>query len=232
MATTTPNYGWTVPTSTDLVKDGATAIETLGDAIDASLVDLRGGTTGQVLKKASATQMDFEWGTASSGLTLINTTSFSAVSSQSIGSDASPLFTSAYKNYKIVISGKGSAATTVALNIRMRANTTDDSTNNYYFWQTYRTQASGATDYSATLTGFLVGTVSGSLRTYAEVDISYPQVADYTTMTGQAIGVGSTTSEFSNVAGYKNVTTQFNGMTIYPASGTITGEVSIYGYSA
>jgi hypothetical protein len=39
MATTTPNFGWTVPTSTDLVKDGATAIETLGDAIDASLGD-------------------------------------------------------------------------------------------------------------------------------------------------------------------------------------------------
>ena len=31
MATTTPNYGWPVPTSTDLVKDGATAIESLGD---------------------------------------------------------------------------------------------------------------------------------------------------------------------------------------------------------
>ena len=37
MATTTPNYGWTVPTSTDLVKDGATAIETLGDAVDATV---------------------------------------------------------------------------------------------------------------------------------------------------------------------------------------------------
>jgi hypothetical protein len=35
MATTTPNFGWSVPTSTDYVKDGATAIETLGDAIDA-----------------------------------------------------------------------------------------------------------------------------------------------------------------------------------------------------
>jgi len=30
MATTTPNFGWPVPTSTDLVKDGATAIEGLG----------------------------------------------------------------------------------------------------------------------------------------------------------------------------------------------------------
>lgn len=61
MATTTPNFGWSVPTSTDLVKDGATAIETLGDAIDASLADLKGGTTGQILSKTSATDMDFTW---------------------------------------------------------------------------------------------------------------------------------------------------------------------------
>jgi hypothetical protein len=46
MATTTPNFGWTVPTSTDLVKDGATAIETLGDAIDASLSSLDTGVAG------------------------------------------------------------------------------------------------------------------------------------------------------------------------------------------
>lgn len=61
MATTTPNFGWTVPTSTDLVKDGATAIELLGDSIDTTLVDLQGGTTGQVLAKASNTDMDFSW---------------------------------------------------------------------------------------------------------------------------------------------------------------------------
>lgn len=61
MATTTPNFGWSVPTSTDLVKDGATAIETLGDSIDASLVDLKGGTTGQALTKNSNTDMDFVW---------------------------------------------------------------------------------------------------------------------------------------------------------------------------
>lgn len=61
MATTTPNFGWTVPTSTDLVKDGATAIETLGDGIDASFVDLKGGTSGQILSKASGTDLDFTW---------------------------------------------------------------------------------------------------------------------------------------------------------------------------
>jgi hypothetical protein len=40
MATTTPSFGWSVPTSSDLVKNGATAIETLGDAIDASFAGL------------------------------------------------------------------------------------------------------------------------------------------------------------------------------------------------
>jgi hypothetical protein len=36
MAGTTTNNGWTYPTSTDLVKDGATAIQTLADGIDTS----------------------------------------------------------------------------------------------------------------------------------------------------------------------------------------------------
>lgn len=61
MATTTPNFGWTVPTSTDLVKDGATAIETLGDGVDASFVGLKGGTTSQVLSKTSGTDLAFTW---------------------------------------------------------------------------------------------------------------------------------------------------------------------------
>ena len=43
MATTTPNYGWDVPTSTDYVKDGALAIETLGDDIDATVITLGQG---------------------------------------------------------------------------------------------------------------------------------------------------------------------------------------------
>lgn len=60
MATTT-NFGWETPDDTDLVKDGALAIRTLGSAIDTSLVDLKGGTTGQVLSKNSNTDLDFTW---------------------------------------------------------------------------------------------------------------------------------------------------------------------------
>ena len=63
MATTT-NFGWETPDDTDLVKDGALAMRTLGNAIDASLVDLKGGTTGQVLSKNSNTDMDFTWVTS------------------------------------------------------------------------------------------------------------------------------------------------------------------------
>ena len=60
MATTT-NFGWETPDDTDLVKDGAAAIRTLGQSIDTSMMDLEGGTTGQVLSKASNTDMDFTW---------------------------------------------------------------------------------------------------------------------------------------------------------------------------
>lgn len=60
MANTT-NFNWETPDDTDLVKDGAAAIRTLGNSIDTSFVDLKGGTTGQVLSKASNTDLDFTW---------------------------------------------------------------------------------------------------------------------------------------------------------------------------
>lgn len=61
MSTTTTNFGWTVPSDTDLVKDGAAAIRTALGGVDTSFVDLKGGTSGQVLSKASGTDLDFAW---------------------------------------------------------------------------------------------------------------------------------------------------------------------------
>ena len=58
---TTSNFGWTTPADTDLVKDGASAIRTLGNGIDTSMAQLKGGTTGQVLSKTSNTDMAFTW---------------------------------------------------------------------------------------------------------------------------------------------------------------------------
>lgn len=60
MATTT-NFGWTTPDDTALVKDGASAIRTLGSAIDTSMAQLKGGTTGQILSKTSNSDMAFTW---------------------------------------------------------------------------------------------------------------------------------------------------------------------------
>lgn len=57
----TTNFNWSTPADTDLVKDGAAAIRTLGNSIDTSFVDLKGGTTGQVLSKATGTDLDFTW---------------------------------------------------------------------------------------------------------------------------------------------------------------------------
>lgn len=67
MATTTTNFGWTVPSDTDLVKDGAAAIRTALGGVDTSFVDLKGGTSGQMLTKASGTDLDFTWVTPEIG---------------------------------------------------------------------------------------------------------------------------------------------------------------------
>jgi hypothetical protein len=58
---TSPNFNWPEPDNTDLVKNGALAIRTAVNAIDTSLVDLKGGTTGQILSKASNTDLDYTW---------------------------------------------------------------------------------------------------------------------------------------------------------------------------
>lgn len=57
---TTP-FSWQMPTSTDLVTDLPADFETFGQAVATSMADLLGGTTGQVLSKASNTDMDFSW---------------------------------------------------------------------------------------------------------------------------------------------------------------------------
>jgi hypothetical protein len=57
---TTP-FSWQMPTSTDLVTDLPADFEVFGQAVATSMADLLGGTTGQILAKASNTNMDFTW---------------------------------------------------------------------------------------------------------------------------------------------------------------------------
>lgn len=99
MATTT-NYAWETPDDTDLVKDGAAAIRTLGSSIDTTTKALNPSTTlGDIEYRSSTANTNTRlgigstgqvltvnggvpaWATPSSGsLTLISTTSLSGTS--------------------------------------------------------------------------------------------------------------------------------------------------------
>lgn len=133
MATTT-NFGWTTPNDTDLVKDGAAAIRTLGSAIDTSLVDLKGGTTGQNLTKASGTDMDFAWATpaAGGGWTLLSTTTLSGATTTLTG-----LSSGTYNQYVILATNiNPSADATVSVDLNSTSN------NSYFGSNTATTVAS------------------------------------------------------------------------------------------
>jgi hypothetical protein len=226
MATTTTNFGWDIPQSTDLVKDGATAIAALGQDIDTAFVDFKGGTTGQVLKKTSGTDLDVEWGTASSGLTLINTTSFSAVASQSIND----VFSSTYDNYKIIVEFTGSTGTTNQM--RLRVSGADNTTSNYTRQTIYSASSTLTSARSTSQNTWFLGD-HGTSRTVNIFDLISPNLAQVTGGVHFAAMYYNSTTEnaFQQTGLGFNAATQFTGFTIYPSSGTITGTVSVYGYS-
>jgi hypothetical protein len=62
-----------MPTATDLVTDLPADFEVFGQAVATSMADLLGGTTGQVLSKASNTNMDFTWVTSDDANAIQNT---------------------------------------------------------------------------------------------------------------------------------------------------------------
>jgi hypothetical protein len=76
MTNPTSNFGWQMPTPTDLVTDLPADFEVFGQAVDTSMADLKGGTTGQILSKATNADMDFTWITNDIGdITAVNVTS-------------------------------------------------------------------------------------------------------------------------------------------------------------
>lgn len=66
MPSTTPNFGFTYPLSSDPLADGAGDIQDFATTADTTFADLLGGTTDQVLAKNSNTDMDFTWTTLQS----------------------------------------------------------------------------------------------------------------------------------------------------------------------
>jgi len=281
MATTTTNFGWDIPQSTDLVKDGATAIAALGQDIDTALVDLKGGTTGQVLAKASGTDLDFSWvaqddsnaiqnaivdakgdliaataadtparlavgtnGTvltadsaeatglkwaavSSGALTLLSTTSFSAVSSVSLPTDT---FTSTYDDYMVLLNVTSSSADQY-IQGRLRAAGSDNTASTYgssFIYQQMASTTLGVDNGGINQTAFTKLAYSGTSKaSYSIIYVRSPKAARRTYYSGSAGGYGF---EGLTLAGYFDNTTSFDAMTFF-VSGNFTGAVSVYGIS-
>ena len=269
MATTTTNFGWDIPQSTDLVKNGATAIAALGQDIDTALVDLKGGTTGQVLQKNSNTDLDFiwsadagipatildakgdliaataadtasrlavgtngqvltadstaatglKWATAAAGFTLINTTTFSAVASQSVNS----VFSSTYRNYKLFIEVIGTVAAQTTL--RLRAGGSDNTGSNY------RQESDFANAGKSTGSSWQLLRTDNGQGGSAVADIVGPFETYKTALHCSSVGHDDTNIEAGYTSGQMTITNSYDGFTVFPQSGTITGRIYVYGYN-
>jgi len=137
MATTTPNYGWPVPTSTDYVKDGALAIENLGDAIDATV-----------------------FGLPSAGLTLVKSQVIgSAVSSVTV----TAAFSTTYENYKILVANVDASTDDSTISLTVNGTTGNNYTGAYFVFNlTNSTTTSARTNASTSVPMFLTSTDTSS----------------------------------------------------------------------
>ena len=206
MATTTPNYGWTVPTSTDLVKDGATAIETLGDAIDAS--------------------MNTALGTKKAGMVLLNTTSFSVVATQ----DVNDVFSSTYDNYRILVSFKANTSE-ASIGFRFKTATVDSGSNYQYYISAFGTNGTSYTQSSTGASQGIFGRVGSDNYGGYAIDILSPNLARATTYAGHGLGDGSTAVFTERAVGLVLTNTQYTGIQLRADSNSVSGEMSIYGFN-
>jgi hypothetical protein len=211
---TTTNNGWTYPESTDLVKDGATAIQTLADAIDTTL-----GV----------------YAPSTSGLTLINTTTFSGVASQSLTAD---IFTSTYRNYRMVLDITAISAVDSILGFRMRAGGADDTGANYVSISQFINQTGGAGSFATTggTLAYLTNLDGGNTgHNYGAVcDILNPKGAVQTLIIRQGMGVQQDGATYQATIGnvFHNVQTAYDSITLLTSSTTtLTGQIQIFGYN-
>lgn len=160
------------------------------------------------------------------GLVKITDQSFTSASAVSVNN----CFSSTYTNYKIIINSSHSSTSTVGVSLRFRSSGTDYSTGTYIESLIFNTQAAGPTrSYAAALTQQQVGSV-GDFRGVTSMDILSPNLSAPTYSSGFFMAVGSTANAagISNCIEYSN--SSHTGFSIYPASGTFTGSLIVYGY--
>jgi hypothetical protein len=175
---------------------------------------------------------------AAAGLTLLTPASIANIGgTASIGANGTVSFTSAsaislndvfsatYESYRLVFNYSGTINTTARLKFRVAG--ADNSTNNYYT-QTATLSAASVTASldGATTTGILIGNHVG-----APMLSSYDLGNVFATQKTQIIGMRAVDSNCELKNGVFDATTSFTGFTIIPTSGTMTGNVSVYGYN-
>jgi hypothetical protein len=180
-----------------------------------------GGSDGDLLAKDGT---DAEWIAAPEpGLTLITAESFSAVSSVSLNN----CFTTTYENYRIMMQVSGSTTIT-GVALRMRASATDATGANYN-WQGSigRTGAVlGSGTDSDTSARIIQEQTTGTAP--VSMDIFRPFIAGSTLATYQSYRL---LDNYGAVHSFvHSLATSYDGFTLFPSSGTITGIIRVYGY--
>ena len=157
---------------------------------------------------------------------VIAETAFTGAASVSVNN----CFTSTYTNYKLVLNVTVASG---AVNLRMRASGTDSSVS--YYWVNYDMYSSN-TAISSTVAGQNVSSmlVAGD-DTYAMVEIFSPQIAQATGFAVSGVKLEPTTpraeTTVGNAKGAHNVATAYDGFSLVPATGNITGTYTLYGYA-
>jgi hypothetical protein len=208
----TTNNNWPTPVATDLVKDGWEAIKDLGDAIDTTL-----GVY------SPATPMGVH----------LSTVTFSAVASQSVNS----VFSSTYTNYKIILQFSA-FSTDMVLRFRMRASGTDATGANYTGAGAYNYR-DGATVPPLNFTNATYWEIAGTMlqadvaKNYFTFDVANPFAALPTVIQAEQAIADTSASNFRWTTQHvnHNVSTSYDGFTIFAFSGNFTGTVSVYGYN-
>jgi len=201
----------------------ANIVDAKGDLIAATAADtvarLGVGSNGQLLTADSTAATGMKWASLSgSGFTLISDTTYSAVSSQSVNS----VFSATYRNYKMFISVTGTTAAQSSL--RLRASGSDNSSSNY------GQEADFASGSRTTGSSWQLMRIDNGRGGTAVIDMINPFATDNTYFNNQSLGADDTNVDAQYIAGRTTVTDSYDGFTIFPQSGTITGRITIYGY--
>jgi len=157
---------------------------------------------------------------APQGLVHINTTTFSAVSSVSLDN----VFTSDYDNYSIVCTFTGS--TGINPRIRLRASSTD--TTSGYFSRTFLFGSSTNSTYETTF--FAIGDARTTTNGFT-AQILAPNLASNSVLMSHHTDSNGSSVAIDLQSGSLPNTTQYDGFTFFPNTGTVTGTIRVYGYS-